>query len=126
MKFISKENFEYIWNHLTGLLSKKLDSPETGTAGQFLAKTANGTEWKTVEIPEAGDSLPTGGTKGQVLTKTETGEEWADITHPTELPTGGTTGDVLTKTAEGTEWKAGQTVEALSTDEISEILKIFE
>ena len=34
----------------TTLFAAKLDVPSGGTTGQFLAKTADGTEWKTVEI----------------------------------------------------------------------------
>lgn len=37
--------------------------PSTGTTGQYLQKTASGTQWADVE------ALPSGGTAGQVLTK---------------------------------------------------------
>lgn len=62
--------------------------PSTGTAGQFLQKTANGNQWADV------DAFPSTGTDGQYLQKTGTGVQWADVD---ALPTGGTTGQVLTK-----------------------------
>lgn len=62
--------------------------PSTGTAGQFLQKTANGNQWADV------DAFPSTGTDGQYLQKTATGVQWADVD---ALPTGGTTGQVLTK-----------------------------
>lgn len=46
--------------------------PSTGTTGQYLQKTASGSQWADVE------ALPAGGTAGQVLTKTGTGADWAD------------------------------------------------
>ena len=42
--------------------------PSTGTTGQYLQKTANGTQWADV------DALPAGGSIGQVLTKTGTAD----------------------------------------------------
>lgn len=42
--------------------------PSTGTTGQYLQKTANGTQWADV------DELPAGGSIGQVLTKTGTAD----------------------------------------------------
>lgn len=45
MKFLSKANFEYIWNYLKSLLDKKVDTPEGGKEGQALVKTATGAEW---------------------------------------------------------------------------------
>lgn len=50
--------------------------PSTGTAGQYLQKTANGNQWADV------DALPTGGTTGQVLTKqsdTAGDASWSDV-----------------------------------------------
>lgn len=62
--------------------------PSSGSTGQYLQKTASGTQWADVE------ALPSGGTTGQVLTKTSTGADWEDVDG---LPSGGTAGQVLTK-----------------------------
>ena len=106
MKFISKENFEYIWAYLTSLLAKKMDNPEDGSDGQVLTKTADGVEWKTVAsdfTKEDADKLyqpigdyaeksdiedmisdPGSGEAGQFLAKTASGYEWKTVTIPDE------------------------------------------
>lgn len=51
--------------------------PSGGTTGQYLQKTASGTQWAEV------DALPAGGTAGQVLTKqssTDGDADWEDVT----------------------------------------------
>ena len=77
--------------------SGKLDTPDGGTDGQVLTKTADGTAWENVPT-----ELPTGGTDGQILTKTTDGPAWEDA--PSGLPDGGTEGQVLTKTSTSAEW----------------------
>lgn len=56
-----------------GQLAGKLDSPDGGTAGQVLTKTANGSAWEN-----APSGLPDGGTEGQMLYKSADGGEWGD------------------------------------------------
>lgn len=56
-----------------GQLSGKLDSPEGGTAGQVLTKTADGSSWE-----DAPSGLPDGGTEGQMLYKAADGAAWGD------------------------------------------------
>ena len=63
--------------------------PAGGTTGQFLQKTAGGTQWEDVH------EIPTGGLTDQVLAK-DTGNNWSVSWHTVhEIPTGGTTGQVL-------------------------------
>lgn len=73
--------------------------PAGGSSGQYLQKTASGTQWAEV------DALPAGGTAGQVLTKQSSTDGDADWETPAYVPAGGTTGQVLTKTATGTGWE---------------------
>ena len=54
-----------------GQLSGKLDSPDGGTAGQVLTKTADGSAWE-----DAPSGLPDGGTEGQMLYQSANGAEW--------------------------------------------------
>lgn len=56
-----------------GQLAGKLDSPDGGTAGQVLTKTANGSAWES-----APSGLPDGGTEGQMLYKSADGAVWGD------------------------------------------------
>lgn len=56
-----------------GQLAGKLDSPDGGTAGQVLTKTANGSAWES-----APSGLPDGGTEGQMLYKAADGAVWGD------------------------------------------------
>lgn len=56
-----------------GQLSGKLDSPDGGTAGQVLTKTADGSAWEN-----APSGLPDGGTEGQMLYKSADGAAWGD------------------------------------------------
>ena len=56
-----------------GQLAGKLDSPDGGTAGQVLTKTANGSAWES-----APSGLPDGGTEGQMLYKSADGAAWGD------------------------------------------------
>lgn len=56
-----------------GQLSGKLDSPDGGTAGQVLTKTADGSAWE-----DAPSGLPDGGTEGQMLYKSADGVTWGD------------------------------------------------
>lgn len=56
-----------------GQLSGKLDSPDGGTAGQVLTKTADGSAWEN-----APSGLPDGGTEGQMLYKAADGVVWGD------------------------------------------------
>lgn len=56
-----------------GQLAGKLDSPEGGTAGQVLTKTANGSAWES-----APSGLPDGGADGQMLYKSADGAAWGD------------------------------------------------
>ncbi len=56
-----------------GQLAGKLDSPDGGTAGQVLTKTADGSAWE-----DAPSGLPEGGTEGQVLKRGASGPEWGD------------------------------------------------
>lgn len=50
-----------------------IPNPTSGTAGQVLTKTANGSEWEN-----APSGLPDGGTEGQMLYKSLDGTEWGD------------------------------------------------
>lgn len=56
-----------------GQLAGKLDSPDGGTAGQVLTKTANGSAWES-----APSGLPDGGTEGQMLYKAADGAVWGN------------------------------------------------
>lgn len=56
-----------------GQLAGKLDSPDGGTAGQVLTKTADGSAWEN-----APSGLPDGGTEGQMLYKAADGAAWGD------------------------------------------------
>lgn len=56
-----------------GQLAGKLDSPDGGTAGQVLTKTADGSSWE-----DAPSGLPDGGTEGQMLYKSADGAAWGD------------------------------------------------
>ena len=56
-----------------GQLAGKLDSPDGGTAGQVLTKTADGSAWES-----APSGLPDGGTEGQMLYKAADGAVWGD------------------------------------------------
>lgn len=56
-----------------GQLSGKLDSPDGGTAGQVLTKTADGSAWEN-----APSGLPDGGAEGQMLYKSADGAVWGD------------------------------------------------
>lgn len=56
-----------------GQLAGKLDSPDGGTAGQVLTKTANGSAWE-----DAPSGLPDGGAEGQMLYKSADGAAWGD------------------------------------------------
>lgn len=56
-----------------GQLAGKLDSPDGGTAGQVLTKTADGSAWEN-----APSGLPDGGTEGQMLYKSADGAAWGD------------------------------------------------
>lgn len=56
-----------------GQLAGKLDSPDGGTAGQVLTKTADGSAWE-----DAPSGLPDGGTEGQMLYKSADGAVWGD------------------------------------------------
>ena len=56
-----------------GQLAGKLDSPDGGTAGQVLTKTADGIAWE-----DAPSGLPDGGVEGQMLYKSADGAAWGD------------------------------------------------
>lgn len=56
-----------------GQLAGKLDSPDGGTAGQVLTKTADGSAWE-----DAPSGLPDDGTEGQMLYKAADGAAWGD------------------------------------------------
>ena len=59
MKFVNKENLTTFWGQIKSKLDKKIDTPATdGTAGQVLAKTSTGSEWKTLDIPEPCQCVP--------------------------------------------------------------------
>lgn len=67
-------------NHMEdGILqAHNLVPTESGSVGQVLTKTQNGTSWQDA------DNLPEGGTEGQVLTRTaNSGAEWTDAGNPT-------------------------------------------
>ena len=67
-------------NHMEdGILqAHNLVPTESGSVGQVLTKTQNGTSWQDA------DNLPDGGTEGQVLTRTaNNGAQWTDAGNPT-------------------------------------------
>lgn len=59
MKFADLNNLKTFWAQIKSKLDKKIDTPATdGTAGQVLAKTATGSEWKTLNIPDPCQCVP--------------------------------------------------------------------
>lgn len=59
MQFINLNNLKTFWGQIKDKLDKKIDTPATdGTAGQVLAKTSTGSEWKTLDIPEPCQCVP--------------------------------------------------------------------
>lgn len=95
--------------------------PDGGSAGQLLAKTANGTEW--VDAP---NSAVWGLIQGQL---NEQEDLYAELESKIVAPTGGTTGQYLRKTAGGTEWAdAGSidTVNNISPDANKNVQTVIE
>lgn len=76
--------------------------PASGTTGQFLQKTATGTQWANA------GALPSGGSSNQVLMKNSSTNYDASWKTIYQIPTGGTTGQALTKSSSSnyaTTWR---------------------
>ena len=64
-------------------LAEKVTTPTGGSAGNVLAKTADGTQWKDLQTDIDGKiTAPSTGSAGQFLSKTASGTQWADVTIP--------------------------------------------